>query len=131
MLEKMRDRGEIPKFASISNPIDLTGSVTADMIVKVTEIVYNDVKVDGIILLGLHHVPGLQEDYVDGIASIVQGRSKPLVACDIGETEMALYIRGKFEKFGIPAYASPEEAAYTMSALCNYGEYLSQFGKGK
>ena len=129
VLENMKDRGEIPKFASISNPIDLTGSVTADMLVKVTEIVYNDIGVDGIILLGLHHVPGLQEDYVDRIASITQGRKKPIVACDIGETEMALYIRGKFEKFGIPAYASPEEAAYSMSALCHYGEYLRQYEK--
>jgi len=125
-LERMRENGEIPKFASLSNPIDLTGSVTSDMIVKVTDVVYHDKMVDGVILLGLHHVPGLQEDYVDRVAAIFSGKIKPVVACDIGETEMALYIRGKFEKLGIPAYSSPEEAAYAMSALCEYGEYLKR-----
>ncbi len=128
-LEIMRESGQIPKFASLSNPIDLTGSVTSDMIVKVTEIVYHDKKVDGIILLGLHHVPGLQEDYVDRVALIASSREKPIVVCDIGETEMALYVRRKFEKFGIPAYASPEEAAYAMYALCYYGEYLNSVNR--
>lgn len=128
-LEILRESGQIPKFASLSNPIDLTGSVTSDMIAKVTEIVYNDRMVDGIILLGLHHVPGLQEDYVDRIASITSSKEKPIIACDIGETEMALYIRGKFEKFGIPAYSSPEDAASAMYALCYYGEYLSSVNR--
>ncbi|MEM4521869.1 MAG: CoA-binding protein, partial [Nitrososphaeria archaeon] len=131
ILESMRDDGKIPKFASLSNPIDLTGSVTSDMFAKVTEIVYHDSKVDGIVLLGLHHVPGLQEDYVDRIASIASSREKPIVACDIGETEMALYIRRKFEKFGIPAYASPEDAACAIAALCNYGEYLNSIRKNR
>lgn len=128
-LKIMRESGQIPKFASLSNPIDLTGSVTSDMIVKVTEIVYHDKDVDGIILLGLHHVPGLQEDYVDRVASIASSRDKPIIACDIGETEMALYVRRKFEKFGIPAYASPEDAACTMYALCYYGEYLNSVNR--
>ncbi|MCX8189110.1 MAG: acetate--CoA ligase family protein [Nitrososphaeria archaeon] len=130
-LEVLRESGQIPKFASLSNPIDLTGSVTSDMIAKVTEIVYHDKKVDGIVLLGLHHVPGLQEDYVDRIALITSSREKPIIACDIGETEMALYVRSKFEKFGIPAYASPEDAACAMYALCYYGEYLNNLNRCK
>jgi len=123
-LEEMRQRKEIPEFASISNPIDLTGSVTTDMFVNVAKIIMEDAIVNGIIILGLHHVPGLQEDFIDRIAALSKNYTKPVIICDIGETEMALYVRSKFEKFGIPAYASPEDAARAMAALYNYGMYL-------
>jgi len=53
---------------------------------------------------------------------------KPVVACDIGETEMALYTRSRFDKFGIPAYPSPEDAARAMAALVNYGLHLKRCG---
>ena len=48
--------------------------------------------------------------------------------CDIGETEMALYTRSRFDKLGIPAYFSPEDAARSMAALVKYGEYLKKRG---
>ncbi len=127
-LEEMRQNREIPEFASISNPIDLTGSVSTDMLVKVSKIVFDDPIVDGVILLGLHHVPGLQEDFVEKVAILSKNYTKPLIACDIGETEMALHIRSNFEKLGVPCYASPEDAARAMSALCTYGAYLRDQG---
>jgi len=76
----------------------------------------------------LHHVPALQEDFVDRIANLSESYAKPVVACDIGETEMALYIRSRFDKFGIPAYTTPEDAARAMAALVNYGTYLKRSG---
>ncbi|MGQ9781420.1 MAG: acetate--CoA ligase family protein [Nitrososphaeria archaeon] len=127
-LEEMRQKNEIPRFANISNPIDLTGSVTTDMLVKAAKIVFDDPVVNGVIFLGLHHVPGLQEDFVDRIAVLSRSYTKPLIACDIGETEMALHIRSKFEKLGVPCYASPEDAARAMSALYVYGTYLKDQG---
>ena len=54
---------------------------------------------------------------------------KPVVACDVGETEMALHIRSRFEKLGIPAYFSPEDAARGMAALVKYGLFLKKYGK--
>jgi acyl-CoA synthetase (NDP forming) len=51
-----------------------------------------------------------------------------MVACDIGETEMALYIRSRFDKLGVPAYPSPEDAARAMVALVKYGQYLKKNG---
>jgi len=128
VLKKMKEDAEIPQFASINNPVDLTGSVTSDMFVSVTKAVLQSSGVNGVILLGLHHVPGLQEDYVDKIAAISRNFLKPIIACDIGETEMALYIRSKFEKFEIPSYSSPEDSARAMAALYSYGEYLRSQG---
>ena len=126
--EELKRKGEIPAFATNMNPLDLTGSVTSKMFEASTKIVLEDPEIYGVIVLGLHHVPALQEDFVDMIAELAKSYSKPVVACAIGETEMALYIRSRFDKLGIPAYFSPEDAARSMAALVKYGEYLKKNG---
>jgi len=126
--EELKTEGTIPSFATNLNPLDLTGSATSEMFEHGTKIVLDDPEVHGVIVIGLHHVPALQEDFVDRIANLLKGYSKPVVACDIGETEMALYTRSRFDKFGIPAYTTPEDSARAMAALVNYGLYLKRSG---
>ena len=118
--EELKREGEIPLFATNLNPVDLTGSATSEMFEYGVKILLEDPEVHGIIVLGLHHVPALQEDFIDQVANLSKNYTKPVVACDIGETEMALYIRSRFDKLGIPAYFSPEDAARAMAALVNY-----------
>jgi len=124
--EKLKEEGKLPRFATNLNPVDITGSVTSEMYEYAAEILFQDPEVHGIILLGLHHTPALQEDYIDRTAKVASGYDKPIVACDIGETEMALHTRFRFEKLGIPAYSSPEDAARAMNALVRYGVYLKK-----
>jgi acyl-CoA synthetase (NDP forming) len=71
-------------------------------------------------------MPGLREKYIDDVAKVASKYTKPLVMCDIGETEMALYTRSRFDRLGIPAYSSPEDAARAMRALVSYGTYLQR-----
>jgi acetate---CoA ligase (ADP-forming) len=127
--EKLKIEGKIPKFATNLNPVDITGSGTAVMFELVTDILFQDPEIHGIIMLGLHHTPALSEDYVDKVAKVASKYEKPIVACDIGETEMALSVRLRFDRFGVPAYSSPEDAARAMSALARYGVYLQKKGK--
>jgi len=124
--EALREKGEILKFAQIRNPIDLTGSATSEMFERTMEILVADDEIHGIIVIGIHHLPAIQEDFVDLVWKVSTKTVKPIVACDIGETEMALYIRSKFEKLGIPAYSAPEDTAQAMVALVSYGEYLEK-----
>ncbi|MEJ5327689.1 MAG: CoA-binding protein [Candidatus Bathyarchaeia archaeon] len=124
--QKLKDEGVLPKFAATSNPVDLTGSVTDVMFEVAADLMFQDPEVDGIILLGLHHLPALREKYIEGVARVADKYSKPIVMCDIGETEMALYTRFRFDKLGIPAYPSPEDAARAMKALVSYGAYLQK-----
>ena len=126
--QELKDQGVLPKFAATANPVDLTGSVTDDMYEVAADLMFRDPEVHGIILLGLHHLPALREKYIDGVAEVSSKYSKPIVMCDIGETEMALYTRFRFDKLGIPSYPSPEDAARAMSALVNYGAYLKKCG---
>ncbi len=124
--EKLKAAGKLPSFAATLNPLDLTGSVTAEMFKLGTNILLEDPDIDGILVLGTHHSPALSEDYVDKIVKLSTTSLKPIVACDIGETEMARYIRSRFDKRGIPAYSSPEDAAKAMAALVRYGQYLKK-----
>ena len=126
--EELKQRGDILPFATNLNPVDLTGSVTSEMFEYGTKILLEDPDVHGLIVIGLHQSPALQEDFVDRIGKLLRGSVKPVVACDIGETEMALYVRSRFDKLGIPAYSSPEDAARAMAALVNYGSYLKRSG---
>lgn len=126
--EKLKKTGVIPSFATNLNPLDLTGSVTSKMFELGTRILLDDSEIYGLIVIGLHQAPALQEDYVDRIANLARDYTKPVVACDIGETEMAMYVRRRFDKLGVPAYRSPEDAARAMAALVNYGSYLRKNG---
>jgi acyl-CoA synthetase (NDP forming) len=124
--EKLKEEGKLPQFATNLNPVDITGSGTSEMFESAAEIVFQDSEVNGIVLLGLHHTPALQEDFIDRVAKVASKYRKPMVACDIGETEMALHTRYRFDKLGIPAYSSPEDAARAMSALVKYGLFLEK-----
>jgi acyl-CoA synthetase (NDP forming) len=124
--QELKDQNIILKIAATSNPVDLTGSVTDDMFVMAADLMFQDPKIYGIILLGLHHMPGLREVYIDGIVKIAENYCKPIVMCDIGETEMALYTRSRFDRLCVPSFESPEDAARAMKALVTYGSYLKK-----
>jgi acetyltransferase len=126
--EKLKVEGKLPKFATNLNPVDITGSGTSEMFELAAEIVFQDPDIHGIIMLGLHHLPAVKEDFVDRVARVAGRYEKPMVACDIGETEMALSIRLRFDRLGIPAYSSPEDTARAMGALAKYGRYLQKKG---
>jgi len=126
--ENLKLKGFLPKFATNLNPVDITGSATSEMFELSAKIMLDAPEINALIVLGLHHTPALQEDFVDRIASLAKHYTKPIVACDIGETEMALFIRSRFEKLGIPAYSSPEDASRAIAALVYYGEYLEKKG---
>ncbi|MGD0646089.1 MAG: CoA-binding protein [Candidatus Bathyarchaeia archaeon] len=126
--QELKDNNVILKIAATSNPVDLTGSVTDDMFEIAADLMFQDPQIYGIILLGLHHMPGLREKYIDGIVKIASKYTKPIVMCDIGETEMALYTRSRFDRLCVPSYTSPEDAARAMKALVTYGAYLKRNG---
>jgi acyl-CoA synthetase (NDP forming) len=124
--DQLKADGAILKIAATHNPVDLTGSVTDDQFEVSADLMFQDSEIDGIIFLGLHHMPGLREKYIDGVAKVSRKYSKPIVMCDIGETEMALYTRSRFDRLGVPAFSSPEDAARAMKALVSYGAYLQK-----
>jgi acyl-CoA synthetase (NDP forming) len=124
--EELKEKGTILKIAATHNPVDLTGSVIDDQFAIAADLVFQDPTINGIIFLGLHHMPGLQERYIVEVAKVATKYDKPIVACDIGETALALKTRKLFDELGLPAYSSPEDAAHAMKALLKYGEFLQK-----
>ena len=78
--EVLKREGKIPRFATNLNPVDLTGSVTSEMFERGTRILLEDPEIHGLIVLGLHHLPALQEDFVDRVADLTKNCTKPVVA---------------------------------------------------
>jgi acyl-CoA synthetase (NDP forming) len=93
------------------------------MFAKVLRILMDASEVDGALVMAFHQAPPILDDVVQAIAETHKGYTKPILACDVGGTEMAEDFRTRFEKYGIPAYETPERAARAMYALARYGSY--------
>ncbi len=126
-LDELKRRGIIPPIASIKNPVDLTGSTDDEAYVRSLEVLLESPVVDGVIVIALHHVPGLTGDLPEKLADVARGIDKPVVFCDIGQGGYATAFRERFEELGFPAYPTPERAAIAMSALATYGEIRIKF----
>ena len=126
-LEELKLKGIIPPIASVKNPVDLTGSTDDEAYVKSLEILLESPVVDGVIVLALHHVPGLTGNLPEKLAEVAKGIDKPVIFCDIGEGEYAAAFRERFEELGFPAYPTPERAAIAMAALTTYGTIRRKF----
>lgn len=125
-LEKLKERGEFPEFSQLGNPVDLTGSATTEMFVKATEILVKSDKVDIVVVLALHQVPGIPDpiELARKIAAISKGSRKPIIGVDTGWSEAAILEREEFDRRGIPSYPIPERAIKASYALYLYGKYL-------
>jgi len=126
--EDMRSSGRMPAFAPYENPVDLTGSVTDEMFGECLRVLMEDENVDGVVVLPLHAPPALAGRFVDEIVGVSRRFLKPVVVCDIGEGDMAVYVRRRFDELGVPAYETPEEAVASLWALYEYGRFLRREG---
>jgi acyl-CoA synthetase (NDP forming) len=127
--EEMKEKGELLTIMTGSNPIDLSGQGTSEMFAKVLRILMDAREVDGALVMAFHQAPPILDDVVQAIAETHKGYTKPILACDVGGTEMAEDFRTRFEKYGIPAYETPERAARAMYALARYGRYVRSASK--
>lgn len=125
-VQRLREKGEIVKIAVGNNPLDLSAHATVDIYVKLLRLLTNDDTINGVLLVVMHHAPAIIDDVAEGVAVIARECTKPVVAVDIGGTEMAEEIRSRFEKNGIPAFSTPERAARALYALVTYGKFLKR-----
>jgi len=120
--------GVFPSYMSYADPVDLSAQVGSDAFREALKILLDDPNVNGILVITLHHTPFVMDDVVGKVAGAAFEKSKPIVAVDIGATEMALEIRARFEKFRVPSFNAPERAARALYALSYYGTFLTESG---
>lgn len=109
---------------SYADPVDLSAQVGSDAFKGALKILMEDPNINGILVITLHHTPFVMDDVVGKVAGVAFEKLIPVIAVDIGATEMAQEIRARFEKFRVPSFNAPERAARALYALSYYGTFL-------
>ncbi|OGI11695.1 hypothetical protein A3K64_00140 [Candidatus Micrarchaeota archaeon RBG_16_36_9] len=114
----------LPTYASVKNPIDITGDATVERYQKTLETVLKDKSISGVVCIALMQLPTLTDDMVDVIKD-VKVFGKPIIVCSAG-SDFVLERNRKLEMYGIPVYPTPERAVKAMNALFEYGRVLER-----
>jgi acyl-CoA synthetase (NDP forming) len=114
-------------FASVRNPIDLTGSATNQMFDQALEILQDDPNVDAILVSLIPYPPLLYEGIVEVLDKWRRQGRKPLVAIVQGQVFLP-HVLQRFWRAGVLAYPGLAQAVRAVGALCQRGEYLMRIG---
>lgn len=116
-LEKLRTF--LPPYASFYNPIDILGDANVERYEKAIQVILEDDKVNGLIVL---LTPTAVID-VEGVAmtvvNISKNINKPILTSFIGKKSVEEASKTLI-KYGIPNYANPEEAVLSMHAMNSF-----------
>lgn len=116
--EKMRVdlSASVRDIASLSNPLDLTGSAVDEDFVAVSRHLAANPEIDCVLMLLLPYIPGISSDLGARLSSIYQRAGKALVAYVPHVEKYEMMIEG-FELNGIPVGHSIEAAVLMAAAL--------------
>ena len=112
----------LPGFASLKNPIDVTGMITNEGYVEAVVKTLNNMSVGAVLALYCETAVTdpliIAERLIEDIKSS-GGLKKPITIAMIGG-EKSYKAVSKLNEHGLPAYPMPERAASSMAALINY-----------
>jgi acetyl coenzyme A synthetase (ADP forming)-like protein len=114
----------LPPYASLRNPIDLTGDANAERYKQVLDIVFKDKNISALCIIALLQITTLEEEIVN-VLKECKVYGKPFVVCMMGSS----YTKEKAEELehmGIPVYSTPERAIKALNALRTYGKILER-----
>ncbi|HVO78236.1 MAG TPA: CoA-binding protein [Methanomassiliicoccales archaeon] len=120
-------RAMSPYFASVENPIDLTGAVTDSMYDEALEVVNRDEGVDGIVLFLQFEPPGMTYGLADVIIDWAKKGSKPMVVCCVGGSFPVPFMK-RLDEQDIPTYGTIKRAVFALRCLYDRGRFLKRVG---
>jgi acyl-CoA synthetase (NDP forming) len=103
-------------IASVSNPVDLTGSAVDDDFVATTQVLSRTPEIDCILLLLLPYLPGTTSDLGARLSQIYRKEGKPLIAYVPHVEKYRMLIEG-FELNNVPVSPSIEGAVHMAEAM--------------
>jgi acyl-CoA synthetase (NDP forming) len=106
----------VQPIASVTNPLDLTGSAVDDDFVFATSYLSRRPEIDCIAILLLPYLPGITSDLGDRLSQVYQQEHKPLVAYVPHVEKYRMLIEG-FELNRIPVSPSIEGAVLMTEAM--------------
>jgi acetyltransferase len=112
-------RRNLPKAASIANPVDILGDSDPEHYQIALDTILNDPNVDGVITM---FVPPLITDPLEIAKSITKASrkyTKPVLGCFLGREDVLASVE-ELEKHNVPAYQFPESAAKALAAMYKF-----------
>ncbi len=119
-------RKNLPSYALIGNPVDLTGSATKNDYLIASEILLRDPNVNILALFFVFQDTPLEDEIVDEIPKLKK-YDKPIIAMAAGGPYTQKQIR-KLQQNRIPVYPTPERL---IKAVKNFLTYYLKLRKGE
>jgi len=113
-------RTMLPPVCAVSNPMDLTGSVTDAHFGEAVMKTLSGKEYDMAIVASLWGPPGLTDNLADVIAEQARQIKKPLIICTPGG-KYSRQRRALFRKHGLPVFMRPADAAMAASLIFTTG----------
>jgi acyl-CoA synthetase (NDP forming) len=119
-------RKVVPSEASVTNPVDLIASATAEQYRSAIEIVGQDPAVDAIVVLFVPPLVTQPEAVARAVveAATTLGGAKPVLSVFLQSADLPEQLRGP--RLTIPSFAFPEDAAIALAKVARYGEWLAR-----
>ena len=115
-----RMKPKLPSFASLQNPVDVTGSAVNDpeSLAAALTAVAEDPGVDAMILALAAAAGRAARIAAEEIVRLRREQAKPVLVCWNGPREMSEEARAIFEGAGVHIFTSPGDAVRGLEALC-------------
>jgi acetyltransferase len=124
--ETMTTLGQyLPDAASAANPVDVLGDARADRYQLALETVSADPNVDGLMVVLTPQAMTEIEATADAIGKVAEKIDKPVITSFMGETMVVPGIE-RLERYGVPNYPFPENAALAYKAMSDYRQVRSR-----
>ncbi|MEM0351901.1 MAG: CoA-binding protein [Sulfolobales archaeon] len=114
----------VPPFASLANPVDLTGMAPEDWYYRSVKLAVQNPEIDAVLILYCHTALTSPVGVAKAVSKAIEeaGVSKPVSVAIIGGMEAYEAIR-YLTSIRIPAYPTPERAAHALAAQLKYRRY--------
>jgi len=116
---KKKLKAVLPPYATIANPLDLTGDADMARYEAALEIVGSDPDIDVILCISLFQTVSLQPEVTRVLRGFASKRIKPIIVCS-GGGEYAQKLIKELEEGTVPVFESPDEAARALKCLVSY-----------
>ena len=106
-------------FATLKNPVDLTGSASGAMYKCSIEACMQDKNIDAVLAILLFQPPNIESDVIAHLIELKAKYKKPMVVCSAGGHYTEIH-RDILERSGIPTYPTPDRAVKALAVLNKY-----------
>ena len=112
-------RAFLPPAASVTNPVDMIASASADHYRRTIELVLSDPNVDSLLTIFIPPVVTVAEEVATAIQHAATGSKKPVLATFMG-------VQNTLSVGNIPTYLFPESAAVALAHVTEYSQWRRQ-----